>query len=454
MVPLFKNGDAENVGNYRPISLLPILSKVLEKIIAIQLMEYLESNKLLSNSQHGFRSKLSTETALMKVNEHIYNNIDNKKISLLLLLDLSKAFDSVSHDILFNKMHQMKINSFWFKDYLKNRVQSVKLNGVMSSPKRIDYGVPQGSILGPILFIIYINDMAKVLSQYFLVQYADDCQIIISGLITEFNLLIKESENALKEAKLYFKKNGLNINEQKTQCIIIGSRQLISSIPVEIELHFGEAIIKPVSSVKNLGLYMDQYLLYDVHINYITRKVNGILMFLNRIKDNFDKATRIMIVQSLALSTINYCLKIWGMTTKQQLEKIQKLQNFAAKIAIGGARKYDHVTPILKELKWVNIENKILYDICTFTYKVINNVYNENHFCFPTLNDVNIRLTRQSNDLFIKRTNTDIGTNAISIRGPKLWNTLPADIKDNVSFNGFKSNLTQFLLIRQNGPGG
>ena len=296
VVPFYKNGDVDDVGNYRPISLLPIISKVLEKIISNQLMEFLESHNLLSKSQHGFRANLSTETALMKVNERIYENIDKQEISLLLLLDLSKAFDSVSHDILLTKCDNLNIDRFWFNDYLCDRTQSVRIDSVISSPKRISFGVPQGSILGPLLFLIYINDMSDILSKYFLIQYADDSQIILSNKISNIEALKSEGEVALSDAKRYFQANGLNVNEAKTQCIFIGSRQFISLIPQDLTINFGNTAITPLKSVKNLGVYMDQYLLYDIHVNHISRKVNGILMFLNRIKDNFEQSARILVV--------------------------------------------------------------------------------------------------------------------------------------------------------------
>ena len=159
VVPYFKSGDSDEISNYRPISLLPVLSKILEKIVANQLTEYLESNNLISNSQHGFRPKLSTQTALLKVSDKIFDNIDKKKISLLLLIDLSKAFDSMNHKILLNKCQTLHINPSWFEDYLRNRLQSVRLKNVVSSPKSVEFGVPQGSILGPILFNIYVNDL-------------------------------------------------------------------------------------------------------------------------------------------------------------------------------------------------------------------------------------------------------------------------------------------------------
>ena len=174
---------------------------------------------------------------------------------------------------------------------------------------------------------------------------------------------------------------------------------------------------------------MDQFMLFDIHINHISRKINGILLFLSKIKNSFEQTTRIIVVQSLALSIINYCLKVWGMTTQQQIDRVQKLQNFAAKIAFGRARKYDHVTPILRELKWLNIDCKITFDICIFTYKICNHFLPDWLFLLPTVGDTIVRNTRQSQDLFISRTKTDMGARSISVKGPTLWNSIPDFIK-------------------------
>ena len=159
--------------------------------------------------------------------------------------------------------------------------------------------------------------------------------------------------------------------------MFVGTRKMISLIPSGLKISFGNNHIIPSTTVKNLGVHMDQYILYDIHINYLSRKINGILMFFNCIKNKFTRSTRITMIETLVLSRLNYCLKVWGMTTQQQLNRVQRLENFAGKVALGGVGKYDHATPVLHELNWLNINNKRKYDICIFMCKICNSIFPE-----------------------------------------------------------------------------
>ena len=444
VVPIFKGGDSNINSNYRPISLLPILSKALEKIVAKQLSDYLEGNALLSNSQHGFRPKLSTKTALTTIANNIYSNIDNKKVTLITLCDLSKAFDSVNHDILLQRCLNVHIDSFWIQDYLSNRTQSTRLNNRLSSKSFVTHGVPQGSILGPILFTTYVNDTSNYINDCVLIQYADDTQFIHSDYINNIDQLISRAKATLSNAKTYFQRSGLMLNSNKTQFIFIGTRQLLSNIPDNLTINIDNNNLPISKSVKILGIHFGKYMTFDTHIDQLNKKVIGVIMFINRIKDMFDKDTRVIVVKTLVLSLINYGLTIWGNTNEALMQRVQKLQNFAAKVAAGGYKRRDRATPVLQNLQWMKMKEKVEYDQCVMVYKVIHNNYPEWLLNFPYVTQLNEIVTRQNRDLLIPRVRTDNGARSLLVCGPRAWNKLPQNIKELSSLTSFKKALTSY----------
>ena len=291
--------------------------------------------------------------------------------------------------------------------------------------------------------------MEQIANGCSLVQYADDSQLIHTGTVDKIDELIKDAELTLRNAKKYFDKNGLLINASKTQMIFIGSRQNISRIPENLKIQFDGTDISPSKHVKNLGIYMDNFMTFDRHIDETYKKTMGILMYLNRIKNKLTPEMRNSVVQSLALSHINYCIGIWGSTGVTQIQRIQKLQNFAAKIVMGNARKYDHATPIINNLQWLKVKQKFLFEVGIFMYKILKGHLPGWLLDLATVGDVSLVQTRQRHNLIVPRTNTITGERSLAIRGPKLWNDLPQTLKSAPTIYTFKKKLKDYYFSSQ-----
>ncbi len=253
---------------------------------------------------------MSTESALLSLCNKLYQNFDDKNLSLITLCDLSKAFDSVNHEQLMIKLAKVRVDNFWFMSYLHNRTQSVRLDKIMSETLHIPYGVPQGSVLGPILFLIYVNDFSQYISDCLVIQYADDTQLVHTGNVNNIQDLIRKGEETLLIAKKYFNANGLMLNTAKTQCMFIGCRGLISQIPPVTCLRVDGTSIVPSKSMKNFGVYLDSQMTFDVHITNLSKTVFSTILYINRIKVNLIRSARITVIQSLVLSIINYAISI------------------------------------------------------------------------------------------------------------------------------------------------
>ena len=288
VIPLFKSGSMVELDNYRPISILPVLSKILERIVYKQLLSHLENNGLLSSFQFGFRSKRSTELAVTYFTDKIRKEVDNGNILGAVFIDLSKAFDTVSHSCLLNKLPSYGINYkelHSFTDYLFSRTQSVRFKGVLSDANPIFSGVPQGSILGPLLFTIHFNDVHTPLQSTSIITYADDTVIFTAA--KDLESIQRHLSEDCHNLSSWFRDNELvlNLKKGKTECMIFGTAKRLNALNGrQLALTVNGTLINTTSSYKYLGVNLDSSLNLESHFNKMYRRAAGRFNLLRRIR--------------------------------------------------------------------------------------------------------------------------------------------------------------------------
>ena len=412
-------------------------------------MPYLLFHNRLAVNQSGNKQWHSTETSLIKTTDVILKAIDDKKLTAVVLLDMSKAFDSLDHDILISKLKDVGLSSEalnWFTSYLTNRYQSVRINSTLSEALNLESGVPQGSILGPLLFSIYVNDLPSITSKCPTESYVDDTKMYMCFSAKECDstmLFINEDLERIRNGCI---QNLLLINPGKTQLMVYGSRQIVAKLPECSQLSLLGKALTPNESIKDLGVNFDRNLNFNEHIIKVPAQCMSALGQINRVKHVFNKELLITIINSLVFSKLFYCSSVWSMISEGNIKKLQSVQNFAARI-IGGLRKYDHVTPILKELQWIPVKKHLFYRDAVLAFKCMNGLApNYLSSLFTTRDAVSRRTTRQSDQVNLPLFTSVKGQNSFKYRIAKLWNELPPDIKLCGSISVFKFNLKKELL--------
>ena len=447
VIPIFKEGSKLCVENYRPISLLPVFSKILERLIYTRLSNFLKECNILYEKQFGFRMKHSTSHATSYLSSKLYSTLDKSEKAVCVFMDLSKAFDTLNLKILTQKLSHYGIRGIankWFTSYLENRSQFVEINSHRSANTcDIVHGVPQGSILGPLLFNLYINDFWNCLSFGEAIMFADDTTLVFKNRNkTYLEAMVNEDLSAAAD---WLAENKLSLNIKKTKFMYFDLSRSKSRMP---KLCIGKKNIRAVKTKKFLGVLFDDKLSWKEHILSIISKLNSCLGATKRARSYLNKSSLFTIYYSLMQSRTQYCCETWGAWEPRGNQVIlQRLQAICNKFfrAIYNLDRMDSVRSILKNDHVLNISQLYDFNVAKLMHKAKHNeLPSPLQNIFETDPDLN-NYFFQTRRCRLKQTEKSIYET-----GPRIWNNLPNSCIQETSFKPFKTKVKQYILNKNN----
>ena len=454
VTPLLKKHSLpkDDLSSYRPISNLHFISKVLERIIHTRLLCHLSQFPAFPAHQSAYRKFHSVETALLKIQNDLLLSIDKKRISALVLLDMSAAFDNVDHQILLSRL---SIN-FGIRDsalnflssYLSNRTQAVVIDSSISSPAFCSSGVPQGSVLGPLLFTLYTAPLSDILSSSPVAHhmFADDTQIYISFSASDSAGPLSVLSQTLDTVHKWLSRNRLSLNPSKTEFMIIGTRQQHEKLNLNSFTFSGHSI-PFASSVRNLGVIIDPNLTLENQISAVCKSSYHLIRQIRQVRSSIDLNSAILLANSLVSNRLDFCNSLYYGLPATSIKRLQLVQNSLARAVVPSIRKYDHISAVLKQLHWLPVEQRITFKLATLTYKVLQNKSPAylSDLLTPYRPARHLRSTSQ-HLLSVPRINSAIGRRSFTYAAPVVWNSLPVDLKTSSSLSLFRSSLKTYLF--------
>ena len=447
VVPIFKNGEKNLIQNYRPISLLPTFSKLLERIVYNRLYKYLVINKVLTPCQYGFQKHKSTELAILELLDNLVTSMSNGNHCFGIFLDLSKAFDTLNHALLLSKLEHYGIRGLahtWFKNYLTDRRQFTSVNGFDSGVSAVTCGVPQGSILGPLLFLIYINDLVNVSNIGNMILFADDTNLIYEN--SNLTELISIVNTDLEKVTDWFRINKLSLNVEKTK--FISFRKKPSSETISDNLMISGTNIKQVKKISFLGVLIQENLKWNEHITLKSNKISKINSLLYRLKNTVPERTLINIYNALIVPHLSYGITAWGDAPQSLLKRLITLQKKALR-TITGSKYNSHTEPIFKKLNLLKLKDLYKVNCCKLHYRSkINTLPHSHVHNLPTVGEINPYSSRSSSDIYIRTISQNIQKQTLNHKIGTMWNSLPTHLKEisNITLPTFSKKLKTHLL--------
>ena len=420
----------------------------MEKILYDQLYNYLSNFNLLSDNQFGFRKFHSTATALLDCTNDWYTNLDRKMPNLVVQVDLKKAFDTVDHHILLRKLEIYGIKHHalaLLESYLSNRNQKCQINGYLSSKKMIKCGIPQGSILGPLFFLLYINDLPQCLSKTEPRLFADDTNLTTSG--DSIPHLETAVNSDLENLRKWLIANRLTLNVAKTEFMLIGSKQMIKSISdLQLNVIIENKPVKRVIECKTLGVTLDQHLSWKSNTENICNKITSGISALRRLKEFIDRKTLVSVYNAIVRPYFDYCCEVWDVFGETQSKRLQKLQNRAARIIMNMSNDVHH-SVVLQALGWKTLEAGREKAKAKMMYKLLNNMGPQSLTNLFTYKDevTSYNLRNISSSLCLPHPHTNNMKRSFMYDGAFLWNSIPRDIKESKSLSSFRTKIATHI---------